>query len=81
MADALAERIREYLATQALSAEVLGPQPAPLSRLRNQYRFDFLLRAADAGQLMKILEQLRHADGLIPHSKNIQIDVDPVSLL
>jgi len=79
---ALASGVRCYLADNAaLLADVLGPQTAPLSRLRNEYRYDFLIRAANATRLMEALEALRQAAILAPNSKHVMIDVDPVSLL
>ena len=64
-----------------LPADVLGPQSAPLARLRGQYRFDFLLRAVNAARLLQVLERLRDEEILAPTNKHVLIDVDPVSLL
>lgn len=80
-ADELAERIRESLKRHGLPADVLGPQSAPLARLRGQYRFDFLIRAANAARLLQILERLRGEEILPLSDKHVLIDVDPVSLL
>lgn len=77
----LAEQIREFLSLHALSADVLGPQSAPLSRLRNSYRYDFLIRTAHAGRLLDILEALRSNKILTPNTKHSLVDVDPVALL
>jgi len=77
----LAEQIRETLTRHGLPADVLGPQTAPLSRLRGQYRFDFLIRTANAARLLQILERLRGEKILPLSDKHILIDVDPVSLL
>jgi primosomal protein N' (replication factor Y) len=77
----LADQIREFISQRALPADVLGPQSAPLPRLRNQYRFDFLIRAADAGRLMQSMEQLREAKVLGTSTKSALIDVDPMSVL
>ncbi len=77
----LAEKIRETLTRHGLPADVLGPQSAPLARLRGQYRFDFLLRAANAARLLQVLERLRGEEILAPSNKHVLIDVDPASLL
>ena len=76
----LATGLREFTASKALRCEVLGPQTAPLSRLRNLYRYDLILRAPNAGVLMSILEQLRHADVLTTNTPHTLVDVDPTSL-
>ncbi len=80
-AQELARKIRDFIGQHSLSADVLGPQSAPLARLRNQYRFDFLIRAADAGRLLQTLEQLREANVLGTSAKSALIDVDPMSVL
>lgn len=80
-AHALAGRVRQYLTEQTNTADVLGPQTAPLQRLRNLYRYDFLIRAANASRLMETLDKLRHEGILKPAARHILLDVDPVSLL
>jgi primosomal protein N' (replication factor Y) len=77
----LADRVRGLLSDKALAADVLGPQSAPLSRLRNQYRFDFVIRAANASRLMDVIDLLREEHVLAPFGKRVTLDVDPVSLL
>jgi primosomal protein N' (replication factor Y) len=77
----LADQIREFLTTHALIADVLGPQSAPLSRLRNLYRYDFLIRAGSAGRLMDILDALRGQKVLTPNTRHALVDVDPAALL
>jgi primosomal protein N' (replication factor Y) len=81
IAEQLVERIREFLATRALPADLLGPQSAPLARLRNLYRYDFLIRAAHAGRLMEILDALRNNRILTPNTPHTLVDVDPAALL
>jgi primosomal protein N' (replication factor Y) len=80
-AQALADRVTEHIEEQSLPADILGPQSAPLARLRNQYRFDFLIRSPNAAKLMETIEQLRNQQILIPKAKQITIDVDPISLM
>lgn len=77
----LAGAVRDFLARHALAGDVLGPQTAPLSRLRNAYRFDFLIRAPHAGKLLEILNVLRNNKILTPNTRHAMVDVDPVSLL
>jgi len=79
-AQRLAEAIRAHVADHNLAADVLGPQSAPLARLRNQYRFDLLIRASSASRLMAVIEQLRAHEILKLSHPHTVIDVDPVSL-
>jgi len=77
----LAERIRHTMAEMnALAADVLGPTPCVLERLRGQYRWDVLLRAESATTLVSVLDRLRGDKRLRAKVKSLVIDVDPVSL-
>jgi primosomal protein N' (replication factor Y) len=77
----LADAIRGHIVDHKLSADVLGPQAAPLARLRNLYRFDFLIRSPNAGRLLDTLDRLRNDAVLKLSGRNVLVDVDPVSLL
>jgi primosomal protein N' (replication factor Y) len=81
-AQALAEC--ERIAVIARSAapsgvEVLGPTPAPLARLRNRYRFRFVLRAVDRKPLRDALLAVARAS--VHRLVRMAIDVDPVNML
>jgi len=61
---------------------VLGPAAAALARLKNEYRYQMLLKASTRKRLNEILADLRRyaqADKWNPTS--LVIDVDPVTLL
>lgn len=77
----MAETIRHHIAENRILAEVLGPQTAPLSRLRSRYRYDLLIRAANANRLLEVMESLRKVGVLKLAAKQFLVDVDPVSLL
>ena len=59
--------------------EVLGPTPAPLARLRNRYRFRFVLRAVDRKPLRDALLAVARAS--VHRLVRMAIDVDPVNML
>lgn len=59
--------------------EMLGPAAAPLTRLRNRYRYRFLLRAKDRTQLRQALLVIARAPA--HHHVRRVIDVDPQSML
>lgn len=54
-----------------------GPAPAPLERLRGEWRFQLLLRSANGRDLHRLL------DGVLPHGpgEGLTVDVDPQQLL
>ena len=56
-----------------------GPAPAPLERIRNQWRWQLLLSAANRELLREVLEKIEDQ----PVAKGIRrvIDVDPISTL
>ena len=61
---------------------VLGPAPAPLSRLKNEYRYHFVLKSASRSRLNAILRaMLAHAAVNKISRANLIVDVDAVSLL
>jgi primosomal protein N' (replication factor Y) len=61
---------------------VLGPAPAPIARLRKDYRFQFLLKSPERRALQELLR------GAVAHAREKEIppgafmvDVDPLSLM
>ncbi len=79
---ALAEcgRIAEIARAAApQGVEVLGPTPAPLARLRNRYRYRFVLRASDRKPLRDALLAVARAS--VHRMVRMAIDVDPVNML
>jgi primosomal protein N' (replication factor Y) (superfamily II helicase) len=64
------------------TVQVLGPAPAPLEKLRGQYRFQVLLKATPDANLGTILQDaFSHLGSRKVPLKNVQVDVDPLSLL
>jgi primosomal protein N' (replication factor Y) len=61
------------------SVELLGPTAAPLARLRNRYRFRFVLRAVDRKPLRDALLAVARAS--VNRLVRMAIDVDPVNML
>jgi len=59
--------------------EVLGPTAAPLARLRNRYRFRFVLRAVERKPLRDALLAVARAS--VSRLVRVAIDVDPVNML
>ncbi len=61
---------------------LLGPAPAPIARLKNEYRYHLLLKAASREKLNRTLREMLAyaAQQRIPWT-NLVVDVDAVSLL
>jgi len=66
-------RFREHI-------ELLGPAAAPIEKLRNRYRWQFLLRSKQSATLLEFTRQARE---LYPASRGVRlhVDVDPYSML
>ncbi len=69
---------RETDATTAI--EVLGPAPAPLEKINNQWRYQVLLRGPSAGALARVTRGVL-LEFVESYRVHIEVDVDPVNLL
>jgi len=80
---ALAERTAKQLAEIARRkggrVEVLGPTPAPLSRLRGRYRFRFVIRAAERGPVRQAARAVLGAAS--DRRVRVAVDIDPLHML
>ncbi|MFH1217096.1 MAG: primosomal protein N' [Pseudomonadota bacterium] len=65
----------------AFRVTVLGPAPAPLARLRDKYRWQLLLKGEDSASLHDFCRQLVTRNGCRATGVDMQVDVDPESLL
>jgi primosomal protein N' (replication factor Y) len=75
-----AERIANIARGAATgSVEILGPAAAPLARLRNRFRFRFMVRAKERRALRAVL--LAVARTPVKRGVRLAIDVDPMSML
>jgi primosomal protein N' (replication factor Y) len=79
-AERLANELRRAVQDQGL--RVLGPAPAPLARLRNEYRFQVLIKARSrraAREALDIAMDRTLTAGFNPYS--ISVEVDPINLM
>jgi primosomal protein N' (replication factor Y) len=83
---AAAAEVAEWLgglaAKTGTAAQVVGPAPAPLAKIKGRWRWHLIVRTAEPRALGKLL---RYASGHAPHTKRSAVrvifDRDPVSLL
>jgi len=73
----MAEKLAEILASHFPKVGVLGPAPAPYSRVRNQFRYQILIKGTD-DTLTPCLDFLRRHR---PTKVFMSVDVDPADLL
>lgn len=74
-----AKRIANVVEDLSCEVELLGPAKAPLARLRNRYRYRFMLRSESRKALRDAL--LRVARSAVRRSVRLSLDVDPQSML
>lgn len=60
---------------------LLGPAPAPLSRIENEFRYSILLKASQASVLNESVRSMRIQLGKLPSGLRVIVDVDPVNML
>jgi primosomal protein N' (replication factor Y) (superfamily II helicase) len=77
-ASALVQQLRSLVQGQA-GFLVLGPAPAPLGKLRGEYRVQFLLKSTNRKRMREaLLEAIAKRPDV---ARRITVDVDPLSVL
>jgi primosomal protein N' (replication factor Y) len=71
----------KLLAQTMSGVAVIGPGQAVMSRLRNQYRHQILIRTPNATLLKDFLAKARSDETIKLFRKEILVDVDPVDLM
>lgn len=62
---------------------IVGPAPAPLPRLKEDYRWHIILWSADYRRLRLVMERFQRATGGAAPGKELRmsIDVDPMYIM
>jgi primosomal protein N' (replication factor Y) len=80
-----AEEIARFLRTEiqkhGYQCQVLGPSEAPISRLKSQYRWQCLLKAASVKELQVLLKRVSHFNMMGKSRVKLAMDVDPINSL
>jgi len=75
-----AERLYQQLQHHS-EVEILGPAPCPLFRLRNRFRVQVLLKAAQRYPLRQVLERIPEFQAALPAQVSLMVDVDPLDMM
>jgi primosomal protein N' (replication factor Y) len=75
-----AQQIDQAMKKSGIRAEVYGPMPAPIFRIRDAYRYDLLLKFPTADALMSAGDLFKTDNLLRAGTGQVMVDVDPVSL-
>jgi primosomal protein N' (replication factor Y) len=79
-----AQQIRRALvdADSARACRVLGPAPAPLARLRNEFRVHLLIKSRSRKQMRGVIDRafaVLEKDG--QDFRSVNLEIDPVSMM
>ena len=79
-----AQKVRTALieADSARACRVLGPAPAPLARLRGEYRVQLLVKSRSRKQMRAVIDRAFEAlekDG--QDLRSVNLEIDPVSMM
>lgn len=83
------QRVASHLASALMKAkkeekvQILGPSPAPLARVKGQYRWQVALKGTNIENLRRVLRPILKREKTLTRYSNvfISVDVDPVALL
>ena len=83
MAERAARRARQVGDAKVDAMRVLGPAPAPIERLRGRYRWQVVVRSAEAAAMRAALASMprRLGDRDARDGVFVGIDLDPVNML
>jgi primosomal protein N' (replication factor Y) (superfamily II helicase) len=79
-----ATKLRKELdqANKERACRILGPAPAPLARLKGQYRIQFLVKSRSRRRLRAVIDAaIAAAIGKGINPRSINLDIDPVSVM
>ena len=70
------------LESQAEGLKILGPTPAPLAKVKGNFRIQFLIKCTSRARLNLILRQLAdHCEQNSVPPRSVMIDMDPVNIM
>jgi len=80
--EALELRKELDLANAERAARILGPAPAPLSRLKGEYRMQLLIKCRNRRELRRIIDDaLKALSERKINIRSINVEIDPVSIM
>lgn len=80
LADELARRLKQRAEGLAPPIRILGPAPAPMARLRGNYRFQLQLHSTDGDSLRRVVREAT-AGQKLPGGVAMAVDVDPIDMM
>jgi primosomal protein N' (replication factor Y) len=81
VAKLLGDRIGRRMPPSASGVRLLGPAPAPISRIKGKTRWQLLLKAPTHSALTPLVLEVERALVDVPSTVKVVIDVDPGAML
>ena len=76
----LTKQLQSAASVDSTEIRIQGPSPAPMEKLRGQYRFHILLKSTDGNNLRELVRRSVEKYQL-PDNVIITIDIDPVDMM
>jgi len=78
-----AKALQKIMTTKSIPIELLGPAPAPLSKIKDKFRWHIFVKCPDAKQLGNFIRNSmkKYYDLHGKQKVNIQVDIDPIFIL
>jgi len=80
----IAQQVRKALVESDTdrSCRILGPAPAPLARLRNEFRFHVLAKSKSRKQMRTVIDNAWTAlENSGSNSRHVSLEIDPISMM
>jgi primosomal protein N' (replication factor Y) len=77
-ADSLELRKQLDLANEDRKCRILGPAPAPLARLKNEHRYQLLIKSRSRKQVREIADAALKS---VTNLRSVNLEIDPVSIM
>jgi len=79
--EAAAHRMKNYLMQTESSIQLLGPAPAPLTKVRGQYRWLLLMKSPNSKTLQWLLKNAEKQGQKLSAGIQTIVDIDPLQML
>lgn len=77
----MAGLLRQHLDNDGISYHMLGPAPAPVAKIKNQFRYRLLLKIERADLILPFLRELNNAHNQSREKNTLIIDINPINML
>ncbi len=81
VAQQLGRLIARHMPPPSHGVRLLGPAPAPITRIKGKTRWQLVLKAPSHAAMAPVLDALERSLDEVPSSVKVVIDVDPVAML